>query len=693
MMFAPLRFLVFSIVCFVYPLFSQHTSFELKHFSKQKKAFEQAHNAFTKGSIAFEEGYNKWALKQKQILYKRKFYPLSIRDYERAGFDAFQIALEALLKAEQFNAKHHTLQFMIGFCQFVMSPRSAEAAAHFKQSRALGMDNAFDAFYWMAWSEQMQSNWIEAENLYTTYAQMAEHDHKFTNPLKECIRKRIDECQWGARLSKQAIAVSVENMGPLLNTKYPEYAPCITADQSQLFFTSRRPGALNRTKDPSDGLYLEDIYGSTCLNKMWQPPYLLKGNINSEGHDAVCGVNNAGNRLFVFKSDINNGGDIFESTFNGNDWSAPIAFSAPVNSAHYENAISLNPYEKRIYFTSDRQGAQSDIYTAELQAKGWAGIKNIGEPVNSGFDETAVFLHPDGKTLYFSSQAYGSMGGFDIFYSTLESGKWSKPVNMGYPINGPDDDVFFVLSGDGSTAYYSANRAEGFGDLDLYKIHFLKDTVSNVRPILPVPDLYLVKGVISGLPSQKPLDATVSVYDADKNELLYSASTNSVDGKYLVSLPSGKNYAFHVYKSGYIFKSENFNIPEHPAFKEIILNLDLEPLISHAEIPLNNLFFDVNASTLKPASHTELNRLLELLNANPGISIEIISHTDNTGNSAFNTDLSNARSATVINYLISKGISLKRLKASGKGETEPLESNATAEGRAKNRRTTFRIMP
>jgi outer membrane protein OmpA-like peptidoglycan-associated protein len=166
-----------------------------------------------------------------------------------------------------------------------------------------------------------------------------------------------------------------------------------------------------------------------------------------------------------------------------------------------------------------------------------------------------------------------------------------------------------------------------------------------------------------------------------------------VDGKYLVSLPSGKNYAFHVYKSGYIFKSENFNIPEHPAFKEIILNLDLEPLISHAEIPLNNLFFDVNASTLKPASHTELNRLLELLNANPGISIEIISHTDNTGNSAFNTDLSNARSATVINYLISKGISLKRLKASGKGETEPLESNATAEGRAKNRRTTFRIMP
>lgn len=687
-------FLVFIVAGIYFPLLSQHTTFELKHFTKQKKAFEIAHAAFTKGSIAFEEGYKKWILKQKQIILKRKFYPLSIRDYERAGFDEFHAALEELLKAEQFNAKHHTLQFMIGFCQFVMSPRSTEAAAHFKQARSLGMDNAFDAFYWMAWSQQMQTAWSEAEALYTTYADYAVREHKFTNPLKECIRKRIDECQCGASLSKQAIAVSIENMGPLLNTKFPEYAPCISADQSQLFFTSRRPGGLNRAKDQSDGLNLEDIYGSLFINDKWQAPQLLRGEINSEGHDAVCGVNHAGNRLFVFKSDINNGGDIYESTFNGIDWSKPVAFSAPINSAHYENAISLNPYEKRIYFTSDRQGAQGDIFSAELQVKGWTGLKNIGAPVNSSFDETSVFLHPDGKTLYFSSQAYGSMGGFDIFYSQWQSGKWTKPVNMGYPVNGPDDDVFFVLSGDGTTAYYSANRTDGFGDLDLYKIHFLSGFDSTSKPfILPVPDLYLVKGVIRSVTSHTPIDASVFIYDADKNELLYSASTNSVDGKYLVSLPAGKNYAFHVQKQGYLFKSENFDIPEHPAFKEIILNLDLEPINSHAEIQLNNVFFDVNASLLRPASFSELNRLIDLLNANPGISIEIISHTDNVGGSAFNLNLSNARSSAVSNYLISKGISKSRLKASGKGETEPIESNETAEGRAKNRRTTFRIVP
>ena len=258
---------------------------------------------------------------------------------------------------------------------------------------------------------------------------------------------------------------------------------------------------------------------------------------------------------------------------------------------------------------------------------------------------------------------YGSMGGYDIFLSRYENGSWSKPVNLGYPINGPDDDVFFVLSGDGNSAYYAAHRSEGLGDLDIYKIVFLKnqDTLQYKSP-----ELYLVKGRVVDADSQAPVEALITVLDADKNELLYSAYTNSVDGMYLVPLPAGKNYAFHVNKSGYVFKSENFNIPEHPSFKEIELNIALEPIRTRSEIILNNLFFDFNSAVLTAASNSELNKLMELLSSHPEISIEIISYTDNAGTTSFNLDLSAARSKSVAAYLVAKGIDPKRLKTSGK---------------------------
>ena len=681
---------LFLLLFFTPFVWSQHVSFELKNFPKQKKQFEAAHEAFTQGSIAFEAGYKKWEQKQKQFSIKRKYYPLSIRDFERTGAEEFNFALKELEQAAAFNPQHQTLQFMLGFCKFIQSPKSIKAWEHFKKCQTMGTLTTFDALYWMAWSAQMQERWLEAENLYKQFLSASEAAHKTSNLLKEAVKKRLDECRVGLDLSQSPIAVSIENLGPQINSPYPEYSPCITADQSHLFYTSRRPGGLNRTKDRSDNQYLEDIYGAEWIRPKWQASALLKGFINSEAHDAVCGVNSSGNRLFLFRSDASNGGDIFESDFNGREWSLPLHFNAPINSPHYENSASLNPYEKRMYFTSDRQGGQSDIFSAEWQTRAWGGLKNLGEPVNSPFDEGSVFLHPDGKTLYFSSQRYGSMGGYDIFLSRYENGSWSKPVNLGYPINGPDDDVFFVLSGDGNSAYYAAHRSEGLGDLDIYKIVFLKtqDTL-----LYKSPELYLVKGRVVDAGSQAPVEAFITVLDADKNELLYSAYTNSVDGMYLVPLPAGKNYAFHVNKSGYVFKSENFNIPEHPSFKEIELNVALEPIRTRSEIILNNLFFDFNSAVLTAASNSELNKLMELLSSHPEISIEIISYTDNAGTTSFNLDLSAARSKSVAAYLVAKGIDPKRLKTSGKGEAEPVSDNASPEGRAKNRRTAFKIIP
>jgi len=273
---------------------------------------------------------------------------------------------------------------------------------------------------------------------------------------------------------------------------------------------------------------------------------------------------------------------------------------------------------------------------------------------------------------------------------------------------------FFVVSGSGNRAYFASSKPGGFGEYDLYKITFLG---SEKQPLLNTQDqllammaspvsnlktenavevksakLTILKGVISDEKTEKPLESTIELIDNDKNVVLATFKSNSSTGKYLVTLPSGKNYGIAVKRDGYLFHSENFNLPEAAAFQEFNLDVALKKIEIGNTIVLRNIFFDFNKATIRPESANELARLIKLLKDNPRLKIELLSHTDNVGSDDYNLKLSESRSKSVVDYMIAHGISTARLMPKGYGETQPMDSNDTEEGRQNNRRTEFKIL-
>jgi outer membrane protein OmpA-like peptidoglycan-associated protein len=323
-------------------------------------------------------------------------------------------------------------------------------------------------------------------------------------------------------------------------------------------------------------------------------------------------------------------------------------------------------------------------------------------------------MHPDGKTMYFSSQGHDNMGGYDIFKSEFVNGKWGKPINLGYPINGPDDDVFFVVSGSGNRAYFSSSKQGGYGDKDIYKITFLgpekqpllstedqllamiANPISNLKTEaaleIKTAKLTILKGIITDAKNGKELEAAIDLIDNDKNEVLATFKSNSATGKYLVTLPSGKNYGIAVKKDGYLFHSENFNLPDNADYQEFNKDVALKKIEVGSVIVLRNIFFDFDKATIRPESANELDRLIKLLQDNPTLKIELGSHTDSKGSDEYNMKLSDNRSKSVVDYLITKGIPAGRLVAKGYGETKPIDTNDTDAGRQNNRRTEFKIL-
>jgi outer membrane protein OmpA-like peptidoglycan-associated protein len=323
-------------------------------------------------------------------------------------------------------------------------------------------------------------------------------------------------------------------------------------------------------------------------------------------------------------------------------------------------------------------------------------------------------MHPDGKTLYFSSKGHQTMGGYDIFKAVYEDGMWSEPENMGYPINTPDDDVFFVMSASGKHGYYSSIKKEGKGEKDIYKITFLgpeKQPVLNTEDNLlaslshPVSEtvieeaveiktvaLTILKGTVKDAITLEPLESMIDLVDNEENKVIANFKSNSKTGKYLVSLPAGKNYGIAVSAENYLFHSENFDIPLASGYAEIVKDVLLKKIAVGSKIVLKNIFFDFDQATLRDESMSELGRLYELLVEVPTLKIEISGHTDSKGSDPYNQKLSEKRAKSVVDYLIGKGISKSRLTYRGAGEAEPVATNDTEEGMQMNRRTEFKVL-
>jgi outer membrane protein OmpA-like peptidoglycan-associated protein/tetratricopeptide (TPR) repeat protein len=663
---------------------TQNIEFNKKNFPDNPEGFKTAKHAWEEGNKAFDN-------------------------------NDFPAALEQFLVAFAVNPYNAELNYKIGKI-YVHTREEKRAVPYFEAALLLNPTIAPDIYYNLGLGYQMSMRFGDAITAFRKYKSLL-------NPgqLKlegKMIDRRIYESENGMEFMKDTTRAFVNNMGANINSPCTDHSPVITADQSMMLFTSRRANSFNSHKDEY-GEYDENIWYSTRKNGKWLPAQEMPKPINTKDNDATVGLSPDGQRLLIYNG--KNGGDIFISEKRGNEWSSPKFFT-PVNTAHgHEGNASFSFDGKTVYFTSDANlkitnYGEHDIFKCEMGPDGkWGKWINLGPIINTEYDEVDVFAHPDGRTLYFSSTGHKGMGDYDVFRTELQDdGTWSTPVNLGYPINTPASERAFVTVGSGRFGYYSAFRDGGMGRYDIYEIRFLgppkhlsmstenmlisaltnpiqTSVVAQEAVEIRTNRLTIFKGLVRDAETKNFLEASIVVTDNSTGQIISTLNSNAATGEFLVPLPSGKDYGIAVKKDGYLFYSENFNIPATTNYQEIVKEVDLLPLRNNATIVLRNVFFETASAKLDPKSNAELDNLIKIMKDNPKMVIEISGHTDNVGSRAYNQNLSENRAAAVVAYL-SKQIDKSRLQYAGYGFDHPVASNDTADGRAENRRVEFKII-
>ncbi len=474
-----------------------------------------------------------------------------------------------------------------------------------------------------------------------------------------------------------------------INSISGDYMPQVNPTGTRLYFTSVRKGGFdfqNANSKAND--WGEDIYFSSQSGGVWSSPELLPAPINSMGNDFGSSFTGDGQTMVYVKCDDSKGVgscDLYITQLNGTEWSEPVNMGNVVNSEEWESQPTISSDGNRIIFTSTRKGGYggSDLYMTEKNHLGdWGIPQNLGSTINTPLSDNSPFLAADGKTLYYATAGHPGYGGTDVFYSVFESDRWSKPQNLGSPINSNGDDTNFSISASG-LGYMASSRLDE-NNFDLFEVE-LPDHLK------PKPTA-VVQGLVANAETSEPLEALVLVEDLETGELLAVNKSNSESGEYLVVLPAGRNYSVSASSEGYFFYSQSFELPKDTTYQEITKNIDLEPIKKGTKVVLNNIFFETGKAELKPISYVELNKAVKLLEENPSMVIEIGGHTDSQGSDEANLNLSTKRAQAVVDYLVLAGIDQSRLQAKGYGESQPIADNSTREGRATNRRTEFEIV-
>jgi len=467
-----------------------------------------------------------------------------------------------------------------------------------------------------------------------------------------------------------------------INTNMNEYFPVFTTDGQTLFFCSdNRP----------ENLGGEDIYVSYFVDGEWTSPEIIRELSSNESNDAVLSVSADGNSLLIFSN-----GKIYESKKNKNGWSkkkkidvldfgswnADAFYTADGNSILF---TSVSPHN--IGGAGTVYSANTDIYVTNKNDDGtWSKPKNLGAIINTLNQERTPFLHPDMKTLYFSTELEDGFGGIDVYKSTRIYDTswiyWTKPQNLGENINTNSYDYCFKISTDGTKAFF--NTITNNGDQDIFQVDLEKKN----RPELVIT----ISGIVTDN-QNKPLDAQIVWENLEAGTKIGSLTSSPTNGKYIITLPLGKNYGFYVTKDNYYPLSDNINLKNSPKSsnitKNFVLSSEKQILEGNVVINLKNIFFETNKYELQKESFPELNRLADFIIKHADIKIEISGHTDNVGSSQYNLQLSQQRANSVKKYLISKNCKPNQLIAKGYGESKPITDNSTDKAKAQNRRVEF----
>ncbi len=513
---------------------------------------------------------------------------------------------------------------------------------------------------------------------------------KASDDLKQRAKESLKNARFGVEAVNNPVPFEPKNIGDSINSEYHDYWPSLSADEKTMVITVLLP--IDK-KDPKFfGNRQEDFFVSKKINGQWSKAKNIGPPLNTKDNEGAQSVMIDGKAMFYTACNREEGYgmcDLYFSRKKGDRWSAGVNLQRPINTQASEKQPSISSDGRSLYFASDRQGTKGklDLWVSHLSDQGyWSTPKNLGDVINTEEDDAAPFIHPDGKTLYFSSRGHVGMGGFDLFMTQKDSaGNWQEPVNLGYPINTLHEEEGVIINASGDKAYFSSDRFNGFGKRDIYEFELYKEA-------RPVPVSYM-KGKVFDAETYQRLGAHFELIDISTSKMAMEAYSDNKTGEFLITIPTNRNYALNVEKEGYLFFSKNFSLKGTYELNEpYLMDVALEPIKVGSKIILNNIFFEIDAYQLKDESRAELDQVIQFLEKNKTLKIEISGHTDSTASAAYNQQLSEQRAKAVVDYLVANGVSPGRLTYKGYGEQMPVAVNTTEAGRAQNRRTEMKVI-
>lgn len=472
------------------------------------------------------------------------------RGYSRAQYNMLDQA-RTLLEAGQWNDAYRIYkrlesvdttfaetQYGLGLCEVNMPEKRMLAAPHFETAARHGN---VEALYQLALTRHRQQRFNEEIALLEQYRQQSRRQVGTAD-----VERQTATAHTARSLTQDPVHLRIRNLGPSINSPSHDYSPLITADGGTMYFTSRRPGSMGGLKDESGQSY-EDIYTATRTGEAWGRAMSAQAPVNSAMQDATVGLSADGNEMIIYRaSDDQPDGDLYITKRSNGVWSTPERMTDKINSKFHEPSATISPDGTEVYFSSDRPGGFGgrDLYRIRRLPNGaWSEPLNLGPQVNTAFDEDAPFLHSDGTTLFFSSNGHNTMGGFDIFKAALldtDMNTWEQPVNMGYPLNTVNDDIFFTLGADGRTGYFSSERTGGMGGQDIYEVLFPESQV----------EYLMVQGVVTDA-ADAPVKARLVLTAPKSDDIIGIYNTNARTGRYIMAVRPDQAYHVVVTADGF----------------------------------------------------------------------------------------------------------------------------------------------
>jgi outer membrane protein OmpA-like peptidoglycan-associated protein/tetratricopeptide (TPR) repeat protein len=626
--------------------------------------------------------------------------------------DAYGEYLQALI----YNNANAELNYKTGVSA-LFSDKKEEAAGFFLKAIELKKDVAEDVLLFTGRSLQYAGRFSEAIEKFTGYlASPGKKSQKNTLLARESIQ----ECNSALLVTKDTLRISINNLGPNINSNSDDYSEVLTSDGKTIYFASRREIPKSGKRHP-DTKFDENIFVSSLINGSWVPATSAGKKLTTKYCEAPLYINSANNMLYVYAG-YSNKGDIRVSVNKKGVWKTPGSIPYKINTRGSETSFTFSPSGDEIYYVSDHGkdnlGGKDIYFIKKINDRKWSKPQNAGRIINTIYDEEAVRFSKTGDTLFFASKGHNSIGGFDIFYSIKnKSGMWDTVRNIGYPVNTPWDEIFYYPSPvDNISFYFVSNRSGGIGGLDIYQGKILppkpvivtppppkrdtviiRDTILVIKQVSPQPvvqqdqGVYLI-GKVEDSDKGEPVLAKIDVRDISTNEVIGTTASSDTDGGYRIKLPAKKSYLIDLHATGYLSDMKRIDVPDNWTKDVYNLNVELIKVKIGKKVVLNNILFETGKSVLTSGSYKELDRLLIIMKENAQMKIEISGHTDNTGSGPLNSKLSEARAKAVVDYLVQKGIDRSRMEFKGYGSLQPISDNTTVAGRTKNRRVEFKIL-